>query len=228
MRICNSTATSFIYSVPNARHVPSSLALTTISPSFPSAAPLIGSWCPLCSRTREPARTSHVRRVWSAEEEMTRCGFVGCTNRLVTASCKPAAIAHQQEVQENSRTRLTLCSSVVRNRLVLRSQIHTLPSVAPVTTVFVLVDPTGALAPSTAATMLTKAMASTLSPSVWPPSAEMTSPLLRLMTRTPPSAPPTTASVEAGLMASDVMPPKLNRASSPVSLKTGVGERGSQ
>jgi hypothetical protein len=113
---------------------------------------------------------------------------------------------------------------------VLRSQIHTLPSVAPVTTVFVLVDePTGAaLVPSTAATMLTKAMASTLSPSAWPPSAEMTSPLLRLMTRTPPSAPPTTAILEAGLTASDVMPPKSNRASSPVSLKSGVGERGSQ
>jgi len=106
---------------------------------------------------------------------------------------------------------------------------HTLPSVAQVTTVFVLVDPRGAaLVPSRAATMLTKAMASTLSPSAWPPRAEMTSPLLRLMTRTPPSAPPTTAIVEAGLTASDVMPPKSNRASFAVSLKSGVGERGSQ
>src|ERR1700679_366719 len=93
---CNTTVTSSIYSVPNARHVPSSLALTTISPPFPSAAPLIGSWCPLCSRTRAPARTSHVRRLWSTEDETTRCGFVGCTNRLVTASCGPP-LAHQQQ-----------------------------------------------------------------------------------------------------------------------------------
>lgn len=182
---------------------------------------------------RAPARTSHVRRVWSAEDETTRCGFVGCTNRLVTASCVPPSLVNNSYVApKKSKTTaergLTLCSSVVRNRLVLRSQIHTLPSVAPVTTVFVLVNPTGALAPSTAATMLTKAMASTLSPSAWPPRAEMTSPLFRLITRTPPSAPPTTAIVEAGLMASDVMPPKSNRASFPVSLKSGVGERGSQ
>ena len=34
--------------------------------------------------------------------------------------------------------------------------------------------------------------------------------------------------VEAGLTASEVMPPRLNRASVPVSLKSGVGERGSQ
>lgn len=159
---------------------------------------------------------------------MTRCGFVGCTNRPVTASCvdqrRSMTMQKKKELAgggKNVEKRLTLCSSVVRNRFVLRSQMHTLPSVAPVTTVF-------ALEPSTAPTMLTKATASTLSPSVWPPRAEMTSPLLRLTTRTPPSAPPTTAIVEAGLTASEVIPPNSNRASSPVNLKIGVGERGSQ
>ena len=116
----------------------------------------------------------------------------------------------------------------MRNRFVLRSHIHTLPSVAPVTTVPAPADPTGALEPSTAPTRLTKTIASTLFSSVWPPRAEITSPLLKLTTRTPPFAPPTTATVEAGLTASEVMPPKSNRASCAVSLKTGVGDRGSQ
>jgi hypothetical protein len=105
---------------------------------------------------------------------------------------------------------------------------HTLPSVAPVTTVPAPVDAMGALEPLTAPTMLTKTMASTLWPSVWPPKAEMTSPLLRLTTRTPPSLPPTTAIVEAGLTASAVIPPRSNRGSCAVSLKSGVDDRGSQ
>lgn len=48
------------------------------------------------------------------------------------------------------------------------------------------------------------------------------------MTRTPPAAPPITASVEEGLTAREVIPSRLNRPSSEVSLKIGVEERGSQ
>lgn len=100
----------------------------------------------------------------------------------------------------------------------LRSQIHAFPSVAPVTTTPALTLPP----------ILTNSTASILSPSVWPPRAPTTSPLLRLTTRTPPEAPPITASVEEGLTLRDVMPSKLNRPSPLVSLKIGVGDRGSQ
>lgn len=48
------------------------------------------------------------------------------------------------------------------------------------------------------------------------------------MTRTPPAAPPTTASVDEGLMPRDVIPSRLKRASSGVSLNMGVGDLGSQ
>ena len=157
---------------------------------------------------------------------MIRCGFVGCTNKLVTASCRSKVTTNPRITE--ATTQRTLCSSVVRSRFVLRSHMHTLPSVAPVTTVPAPADPAGALEPSTAPTILTKTIASTLCSSVWPPRAEMTSPLLRLTTRTPPFAPPTTTTVEAGLTESEVMPPKSNRASCPVSLKSGVGDLGSQ
>lgn len=48
------------------------------------------------------------------------------------------------------------------------------------------------------------------------------------MTRIPPAAPPTMASVEEGLTPREVIPSRLNRASEEVSLKMGVSERGSQ
>ena len=54
------------------------------------------------------------------------------------------------------------------------------------------------------------------------------SPLFRLTTRTPPEAPPTTATVDAGFIANEVMPPRLKRSSSGISFHTGVVERGSQ
>jgi hypothetical protein len=114
--------------------------------------------------------------------------------------------------------KLTSCCSVARSLIVLRSHIHALPSVPPVTA-----TPGPALEP-----MSMKVTASILSPSVWPPSAPTTSPLFKLTTRTPPSAPPTIASVEEGFTPNEVMLSKSNRASLAVSLKTGVGERGSQ
>jgi hypothetical protein len=94
-----------------------------------------------------------------------------------------------------------------------------LPSVAPVTA-----TPAPALLPVKS----TNWMASILSPSVCPPSAATTSPLLRLTTRTPPAAPPTTASVDEGLTPNDVIPSRSNLASFGVNLKTGLDERGSQ
>lgn len=96
---------------------------------------------------------------------------------------------------------------------------HALPSVAPVTA-----TPGPVLDPA----ISTNWTASILSPSVCPPSGPTTSPLLRLTTRTPPAAPPTTASVDDGLTPSEVMPSRLKRASSGESLKIGVGDRGSQ
>jgi hypothetical protein len=74
----------------------------------------------------------------------------------------------------------------------------------------------------------TNCTASTLSPSLCPPKTPTTSPLLRLTTRTPPAAPPTTATVEAGLIAKDVIPPRSNRAVFDVSRKSGFGESVSQ
>lgn len=102
----------------------------------------------------------------------------------------------------------------------LRSQMQALPSVAPVTAI------PGPELPVPVRSM--KVMASMLSPSVCPPRVEAISPLLRLMTRTPPPAPPTTARVEDGFTAIDVMPSRLNRASSGPNLKTGAEDRGSQ
>ena len=114
---------------------------------------------------------------------------------------------------------LTPCSNVARSRMVLRSQIHAFPSVAPVTTTPGLVfDPV----------ISTNTIDSMLSPSVCPPRVETISPLVRPITRRPPAAPPTTASVEEGFTAMDVMPSKSNRASSGPNLKMGVDERGSQ
>ncbi len=66
-----------------------------------------------------------------------------------------------------------------------------------------------------------------LSPSLCPPRAATTSPFVRLTTRTPPAAPPTTASVEDRLIDRDVTPSRLNLASSAVNFTVGVGERGS-
>lgn len=48
------------------------------------------------------------------------------------------------------------------------------------------------------------------------------------MTRTPPAAPPTTASVDEWLIPRDVIPSRLKRASSGVNLNMGVGDLGSQ
>lgn len=96
---------------------------------------------------------------------------------------------------------------------------HALPSVAPLTT-----TPGPVLEPA----MSTNRTASILSPSVCPPRGPTISPLPRLMTRTPPAAPPTTASVDEGLMLNEVTPSKLKRASSEDSLKIGEGDRGSQ
>lgn len=96
---------------------------------------------------------------------------------------------------------------------------HALPSVAPVTA-----TPGPAFDPA----ISTNWTASMLSPSVCPPSGPTISPLLRLTTRTPPAAPPTTASVDEGFTPSEVMPSRLKRASSGESLKIGVGDRGSQ
>lgn len=114
----------------------------------------------------------------------------------------------------------TSCFRAARNFIVVRSQMQALPSVAPVTATPgpVLLAPVRS----------TNATASMLSPSVCPPKVETTSPLLRLTTRTPPSAPPTTASVDEGLIPIDVMPSRLKRASSGESLNKGVGDRGSQ
>jgi len=102
---------------------------------------------------------------------------------------------------------------------VLRSQIHAFPSVAPVTTT---------PGPMPDPVISTNTIDSMLSPSVWPPRVETISPLVRPITRTPPAAPPTTASVEEGFTAMDVIPSKSNRASSGPNLKMGVDERGSQ
>ena len=103
--------------------------------------------------------------------------------------------------------------------MVVRSQIHAFPSVAPVTTT---------PGPEFDPVISTNTIDSMLSPSVWPPRVDTISPLVRPITRTPPAAPPTMASVEEGFTAMEVIPSKSNRASSGVNLKTGVDERGSQ
>ena len=101
----------------------------------------------------------------------------------------------------------------------VRSQMHAFPSVAPVTT-----TPGPVFDPL----ISTNTTDSILSPSVCPPRVETISPLVRPITRTPPAAPPTTANVEEGFTAMEVIPSNSNRASSGVNLKTGVDERGSQ
>lgn len=93
------------------------------------------------------------------------------------------------------------------------------PSVAPVT---------ATIGPFPVPLKSINTTASMLSPSVCPPRVVTTSPLLKLTTRTPPDAPPTTARVDEGLIANEVIPSRLNLASSAVNLKIGVGDRGSQ
>jgi len=114
----------------------------------------------------------------------------------------------------------TSCFNDARKRIVLRSQIQAVPSVAPVTAT----PGPELLLPLKS----TNATASILSPSVCPPRVAIISPLLRLTTRTPPAAPPTTASVEDGLTPREVMPSRSKRASSGLILKIGVEDLGSQ
>ena len=102
---------------------------------------------------------------------------------------------------------------------------HTLPSVAQVTTVFELADPAGALVPSTAPMMMSKGNG-----------------IDALAVRVAAHGQDDSALAQAddadsafcatddgdGRRARVVTPPRSNRASFPVSLKSGVGERGSQ
>ena len=171
-------------------------------PFRPSDAPRTGPRWPVWVCNGFPVLVSHVFKVPSADAETNKWVWGGgCESSSVIASW---------------------CSTVALNLIVLRSHIQTFPSVAPVTTI-----PGPSLLPLRPVKS-TKTTASMLSSSLWPPSVETISPLDREITRTPPAAPPTTASVEEGLTAREVIPSSLNRPSSGVSLKTGIKERGSQ
>lgn len=117
------------------------------------------------------------------------------------------------------RALLTSCSRVVRSLIVDKSHMHALPSVPPVTT-----TPLPAPGPVRSINRTD----STLSSSLCPSSAPTMSPFERETTRTPPDTPPTTTSVDDEFTAREVMPSSSNRASEAVTLKIGVGDRGSQ
>ena len=181
-------------------------------PSNPIDAPRTAPRCPLCSDNSLPVLASHVLSVLSAEAVLTRW--------LLGAACDNTAViaCHHVSLQQPSLKCAVLtssCASVARLRIVLRSQMCACPSVPALTT---------AAPPGSS----TKPIASTLSSSVCPASAPMTSPLLRLTMRMPPDSPPTTANVDEGLTPKEVIPPKSKRVLLGPSLKTGVGDLGSQ
>lgn len=108
--------------------------------------------------------------------------------------------------------RLTSCDPVLRSLNPLASQVHTRPSTPTLTTTVTLAP---ALAPPTVGISL-NATCSIEAPSSCPSIWARTVPCTRLTARRPPSAPPTMATVEAGLMARQLMPPsRRKRASRP-------------
>jgi hypothetical protein len=101
---------------------------------------------------------------------------------------------------------------VLLNLKLEASQVQTLPSVPTLTTTVT------AAAPPVLGTSL-KATISILAPSSCPVICANTVPETRLTARSPPSAPPRMATVEAGLIARQLIPDsRRNRASAPVSL----------